>query len=982
MAEENMRGRLWRGGLFAKTGPLHLYAPASVLTPSSNSKFNITFAVRILFSIFVAKDLFMEEKKLFLLDAYALIYRAYYALVRSPRVTSAGFNTSAIFGFCNTLDEVLRKENPGYIAVCFDPKGGHTFRHEDYPEYKAGRDKQPEDITLALPYIRRILDAYRIPAIEVERYEADDIIGTLSVMAAREGFTTYMMTPDKDYGQLVTDHTLMYRPALRGQGFEIRGPKEVCERYGISSPAQVIDLLALEGDASDNVPGCPGVGEKTAAKLIAEFGSVENLLASTDRLKGKLKQNIEEHADQIRHSKELVTICTNVPLPEGVSPEACVRREPDIEALRGIFNELEFKTMAARLGAPAREAAPVATAEPKGDGMGSLFDFSEVSGNDGIAVTTMETPAEAVILTRADELAQYLSAAISAGHVGIAVYARGANAMEAEPEGIALAYMDGDVARPVYMRADFPGLATLLEPLLAHQDVTLVGEDIKRYMLLLRRMGAPMQGAGYFDTSVAHYVLSPEMKHDLPTLAQALLNYQTLDYGQSATERKKDLPLSTPEAAALYGEKAVVALRLAPVLEEEIRRREQYDLLTDIEFPLIPVLATMEWNGVRVDPSVLARMSVDMTRRLSELEQEAYALAGHPFNVSSPMQVGQVLFEELQIDPKARKTKRGAWSTTEEILEKYSRTHPLVQLILDIRGLRKLLATYIDALPQLIGPDGRIHTTLNQTVTATGRISSTNPNLQNIPIRTPEGREIRRAFVASPGNVILSADYSQIELRLMAHLSADPAMVEAFRSGQDIHRATAAKIYGVPLDQVTDDQRRHAKTANFGIIYGISAFGLSERLGIPRADAKALITGYMNTYPDVAAYMQRAIEGARQTGAVTTVMNRKRFLPDINSRNAVVRGYAERNAVNAPIQGSAADIIKRAMIDVHAAMQEAGLKSMMILQIHDELLFDVVPDELPALQAMVTEKMSAALPGITVPLEVSSGVADNWLDAH
>lgn len=909
----------------------------------------------------------MDEKKLFLLDAYALIYRAYYALMRSPRMTSHGLNTSAIFGFVNTLEEVLRKENPGYIAVCFDPPGGHTFRHDAYPEYKAQRDKQPEDITAAIPYIKRILDAYRIPVVEIPDFEADDVIGTLSRMADREGFTTYMMTPDKDYGQLVTDRVLMYRPSLKGQGFEIRGPHEVCERYGIQSPRQVIDLLALEGDASDNIPGCPGVGEKTAAKLIAQWGSVENLLDHVSELKGALKTKIADNADKIRFSKFLVTIKTDVP---GVpTPDRLLRQEPDVDRLVSLFNELEFKTLVSRLQARVPASA--------NDRQASLFDDAPQPDTDtpsgfeasGISTITLDTPAG---------VAHFIGSLPRRGHIGLCVDAAGESAMSAAVYGLAIVHDDTAAYIPLPpFDSEAREFTVLLEPLFANPDIIPVSHDIKRDMVLLRRMGIGWS-ARHLDTSVAHYLLSPEMKHDLPTVALSVLGYKTLDYDLTATERKKPRRLPADEVA----ERAAIALRLRQPLTDMLERQDLLNLFTTIENPFIPVLADMEWQGVRIDVRELQAMSRRLTERMLMLEQQAYDLAGTSFNISSPMQVGEVLFERLKIDPDAKRTKRGQWSTTEEILEKYAKAHPIVSLILDIRGLKKLLATYVDALPTLINPrTGKIHTTFNQIVTATGRISSTNPNLQNIPVRTDEGREIRRAFIADPGDLIMSADYSQIELRLIADISGDPGMVGAFNDGEDIHRATAAKIYHTPLADVTDDQRRHAKTANFGIIYGISAFGLSERLGIPRAEAKQLIEGYLASYPEVRRYMDDSVTRAREKGYVTTIHGRKRFLPDISSRNASLRGYAERNAINAPLQGSAADIIKIAMIDIAREIKSRGLRSRMIMQVHDELIFNVVPDELDIMMKMVSDLMEHAYSG-RVALEVSAGVGANWLEAH
>ena len=911
----------------------------------------------------------MEEKKLFLLDAYALIYRAYYALMRSPRFTAGGLNTSAIFGFCNTLDDVLKKENPGYIAVCFDPAGGHTFRHEQYAEYKAGRDKQPEDITLSIPYIKRILEAYRIPAIEVPGFEADDVIGTLSRMAQEADFTTYMMTPDKDYGQLVTDRVFMYRPALKGQGFEIRGPQQVCERYGISSPRQVIDLLALEGDASDNVPGCPGVGEKTAAKLIAQFGSVENMLEHTDQIKGALQAKIVDNEALIRMSKELVTIITDAPVD--IKIDELRRTEPDIDALREIYKELEFKTFLTKLGGEAPAPPKVEAGAQL-----SLFDFSEETPALPLDVTfdirELSTP---------EEVVPFMDKVLKYSTVGMAINSLGAEAMTAEIAGIAFAVETGGKTESAYIRLDAESraeLATLIEPLFSKKGVTIVNDDIKRSMLILKRLGIEWTGPEWFDTAVAHYLVAPEGKHDTPTLSMNLLNFRSYGYDLSPAERKH-FPL---DGAAVLCETASLMLKLKPVLEREVEQRGQTALMREIEFPLVSVLASMEWEGARIDVAELNRLGKQLTERINALEKEAYAIAGHAFNASSPAQVGQVLFEEMGIDPKAKRTKGGAYSTAEDVLEKYAKTVPLVQIILDIRGLKKLLATYVEALPKLINPKtGKLHTTYNQTVTATGRISSTNPNLQNIPIRTADGRDIRRAFIPDEGDLMLSADYSQIELRLMADMSADAAMTEAFLSGEDIHRATAAKIYHLPLEEVTDTQRRNAKTANFGIIYGISAFGLSERLGISRTEAKELIEGYLTTYPDVAKYMQTSIERAREHGYVTTILGRRRYLPDINSRSNTVRGYAERNAINAPLQGSAADIIKRAMIDVDAEIRRRGLKSRMILQVHDELVFNVKPDELETLKEIVVSKMEGAYKG-SIPMEVAAGVGQNWLEAH
>ena len=918
-------------------------------------------------------------KKLFLLDAYALIYRAYYAMMRSPRRTTDGLNTSAIFGFSNTLDDILRKENPDHIAVCFDPPGGHTFRHDAYPEYKAQREKQPEDITVAIPYIKELLAAYRIPVVEIEGFEADDVIGTLSRVAEAEGYMTYMMTPDKDYGQLVTDRVLQYRPALGGKGFEVRGPKEVCERYGISSPRQVIDLLALEGDASDNIPGCPGVGEKSAVKLIAQFGSVEEAIARASEIKGALGRKVADGAEQILFSKFLVTIKTDVPL-DGLKIDDFARREPDTDALRRLYTRLEFRSLLKRLAEDTGAVSEPVPA-PAADGQLSLFDMEpEVSLSAAPAAGQM--PAYTPVLIDGTADLEAFVAGCAGGENAVAFNTDGEGPMTARLFGLAIARHDGAAAYVAL--SDFaPERAEMMAALksLFRGGDTVCCHDVKSGMLLLRREGVEWS-APWFSTSVGRYLLNAESGNELADAVFRYLHIEMSDYSMSATERRK-LRFETPEAAlAPLCERAVAVRVLAPELRRLIEADGLTGLLRDIELPFIPVLASMEWEGVRVDPRVLAEISARLHERLAGLEAEAARLAGGPFNVASPMQVGEVLFERLKIDPSAKRTKRGAWSTTEEELTKYVKKHPIVGMILDIRGLRKLLATYVDALPRLVLPrDGKIHSTFNQTVTATGRISSTNPNLQNIPIRTDEGREIRRAFVPDPGCVMLSADYSQIELRLMADMSGDKEMVQAFLDGEDIHRATAAKIFGVPIAEVSDAQRRAAKTANFGIIYGISAFGLSERLAIPRAEAKELIDGYMRTYPGVKQYIEDSISRAREQGYVATQHGRKRYLPDINSRNATVRGFAERNAVNAPLQGTAADIIKIAMIAIDAEIRRLGLRSRMILQVHDELIFNVYPDELAVLQPMVERCMTAAHHG-RVPLEVGAGVAANWLEAH
>lgn len=934
----------------------------------------------------------MDEKRLFLLDAYALIYRAYYALMRNPRITSKGLNTSAIFGFCNTLDEILRKENPSHIAVCFDP-AGPTFRHEKYPEYKAGREKQPEDITIAVPYIKDIIRAWNIPVIEREGFEADDVIGTLSRLAEKEGFVTYMMTPDKDYGQLVTEKVFMYRPSLRGEGFEIRGPEQVCDRYGIESPVQVIDLLALEGDASDNIPGCPGVGEKTAARLIKEFGSVENLLDNVDKLKGALKAKVENNADQIRFSKYLATIRTDVPLGE-LTIDSLIRRPADIEKLLGIYKKLEFRTFMKRLtGATSqsesrKEDEIKVSNEPRSMSTKfseSLFDIPEET-------IFQATPKESVVsqqptyilLETPEEIAKTISDVMKMPLVGICMDICAENPINSQWRGIAIAT---EPTKAFYIpfpteRKASESIKAIIEPLFGgdQSSPVLVSHDVKRdYIVCL--CNSILLTSRFFDTALAHYLLEPEMKHTPESLAARYLHYEMSEESTLVSVQKKRTTLRKEQVMKAVCELADIALRLHEKFVPLIEKEGLAPLYNEIELPLAKVLGDMEFSGVRIDIHELHVLSQKYTSRLRQLEQQVYDLAGGPFNVSSPMQVGEVLFERLKIDPMAKRTKRGAYSTTEEILEKYRADNPIVDLILQIRGLKKLLTTYIDALPTMVNPStGKIHTSFNQTVTATGRISSTNPNLQNIPVRSDDGKEIRRAFIADPGCLIMSADYSQIELRLIADFSGDPDMVDAFLKGDDIHRRTAAKIYHEKLEDVTDNQRRNAKTANFGIIYGISAFGLSERLGIPRSEAKELINGYFNSYPSIREYIDKAIEGARSKGYVSTFKGRKRLLPDINSRNAVVRNFAERNAVNAPLQGSAADIIKIAMVEIQDIIRSEGLRSRMIMQVHDELIFNVVPEELEHLRELVVKHMRNAYNG-RVPLEVSVGVGPNWLEA-
>lgn len=931
----------------------------------------------------------MNEKRLFLLDAYALIFRAYYALIRVPRVTSQGFNTSAVFGFVNTLEELLRKENPTHVAVCFDPQGP-TFRHEAYEDYKGEREATPEDIKLSIPYIKRIVEAYRIPIIEVPGFEADDVIGTMALRAQAEGFTTFMMTPDKDFAQLVSPHIFQYKPSYRGQDFEVRGVREVCERYGIERTSQVIDLLALMGDKVDNIPGCPGVGEKTAIKLIGEFGSVENLIAGADRLKGAIKKKVEENAEQIVFSKYLATIRTDVPLE--VSASDLERRDADAEALSALFDELEFRQLKERvmrrIGARDTHAGADAV-------QGSLFDMDEKDAG-GEAPTV---PPPSSIESQPHEYRQLDSEAAwtemedavgKAGCVALDVVAPGEGDMSAPALYAAVATGEG---RAYCVVCPDAAQSRRLLDIMALPQTRVVCHDIKRAYVALRNAalsdgGAePVRPACYFDVSLAHYLLQPDQRHDLPLMASHYLNRAMLDPdallppGRSSVARRF-AEMSAEAAVEFACERADMALRLYPVLSDALERQDMVKLFEEIEQPLAMVLADMEITGVCVDVDALGDAARQINARIENLEKEIWDMAGEEFNIGSPGRVGEILFDKLKLDPKAKKLKSGRYSTNEEVLEKIAHLNPIVGRILDYRRLRKLVNTYLTALPENIDPrTGRIHTTYNQTVTATGRISSSDPNLQNIPVRQGDGREIRRAFTASPGRLFLSADYSQIELRLVADFADDEVMLQAFRDGTDIHAVTAARIFHKDVADVTPDERRKAKTANFGILYGISAFGLANRLNISRSEAKELIDSYFAMFPSIRRYMNESIEHAREQGYVATIHNRRRILPDISSRNPVVRGYAERNAINAPIQGSAADIIKIAMVAIDREMRERRMQSRMIMQVHDELNFDVVPDELPQMQELVERQMRQAYSG-RVPLTAEAGVGPDWLTAH
>ncbi len=922
-------------------------------------------------------------EKLFLLDAYALIYRAYYALIKSPRINSKGFNTSAILGFVNTLEDVLKKENPTHIGIAFDPTGP-TFRHEAYPEYKAQREETPEVIRLSVPIIKDIIRAYRIPILEVPGYEADDVIGTLATEAGKRGITTYMMTPDKDYGQLVGENVFMYRPRHNDKAFEVMGVEEVKNKYAIQSPLQVIDLLGLMGDASDNIPGCPGVGEKTAQKLIAQFGNIENLLAHTDQLKGALRTKVEENRKQIEFSRFLATIKTDVPLP--LDMDALKRESPDEEELRKIFQELEFRTLLERIFKEKPKETPAAT-----PGQGDLFGFftpETTSEPEKTNLATLHTlNCNYQLVDNEEKLSQLLQNIVTQSVLSLDTETTSTDPIRAELVGMSFSYAENQAFYvPVPAdRSEAQKIVDLFRPVFENREIMKVGQNIKYDMLVLANYGVQLQGP-LFDTMVAHYVLQPELRHNMDYLAEIYLNYQTIHIEELIGPKGKnqgnmrDLP---PASVYEYAcEDADVTLKLKNKLEKELDENNVRKLFEEIEMPLIPVLAYMERNGVRIDTEALKETSRHFTLRMKQIEEEVYQLAGTEFNIASPKQVGEVLFDRLKIVEKAKKTKTGQYVTSEEVLESLRGKHEVVEKILEHRGLKKLLGTYIDALPQLINPEtGRIHTSFNQTVTATGRLSSSNPNLQNIPIRNEDGKEIRKAFIPDDGCIFFSADYSQIELRIMAHLSGDPHMIEAFQKGQDIHAATASKIYKVPLEEVTREQRSKAKTANFGIIYGISVFGLAERLNVDRKEAKELIDGYFENYPHVKEYMDESIRIARERGYIETIFKRKRYLPDINSRNAVVRGYAERNAINAPIQGSAADIIKVAMVRIYQRFLKERIQSKMILQVHDELNFSVLPEEQEKVKQIVIEEMESAYK-MKAPLLADSGWGQNWLEAH
>lgn len=921
--------------------------------------------------------------KLFLIDAYALIYRSYYAFIKNPRINSKGVNTSAVFGFINTLEDVLKREQPTHIAVAFDPKGP-TFRHEAFEQYKAQREETPEVIRQSVPVIKEIIQAYHIPILEVPYYEADDVIGTVAKQAAANGFEVYMMTPDKDYGQLVADHIYMYRPKFGGD-YEVLGVSEVLEKYQLQSTEQVIDLLGLMGDTADNIPGCPGVGEKTAQKLLAEFGSIENLLANTDKLKGAQKKKVEENVEQIRFSKFLATIKTDVPIT--FDAELCKRVAPDEDRLVELYTELEFKTFINRLKGESSVAS--SSKEPKAAVQYDLFATEPVVESEVSSLADINTmPHSYYLADTAEKQIALCEQLLQEKSFAFDTETEGLDPLTAGLVGMSFAIREQEawyVPVPAN-REEATDIVLRLAPALQHPEIEKVGQNIKFDILALRKYGVRVKGP-LFDTMLAHYLLNPELRHGMDYLAETYLKYKTVPIedliGPKGKKQASMRTVPIEQIKEYAAEDADVTLRLKHYFAPLLKQEGLESLFFEMEMPLIYVLAEMEATGVKLDTNALKQSSEVLSQQLSTLEDSIYDLAGQSFNINSTKQVGEILFDKLKLDEKAKKTKTGGYSTSEEVLEKIRGKHPIVDKLLEYRGIKKLLSTYIDALPALIHPEtGKIHTSFNQAVTATGRLSSTKPNLQNIPVRDELGREIRKAFIADDDDCIFfSADYSQIELRLMAHLSNDPHMVEAFCSGADIHAATAAKIYGIPVEEVTSDMRRKAKTANFGIIYGISVFGLAERLSIPRAESKELIDGYFQTYPRIKEYMEESIRVAKEKGYVETLFKRKRFLPDINSHNAIVRGYAERNAINAPIQGSAADIIKLAMIRIHQRFEAEHLKSRMILQVHDELNFNVRKEEFDRVKEIVLDCMEHVLQ-LRVPLIADCGEGKNWLEAH
>jgi DNA polymerase-1 len=919
--------------------------------------------------------------KIFLLDAYALIYRSYYAFIKNPRMNSKGQNTSAIMGFLNTLNEVLTKEHPTHIGVAFDPHGP-TFRSEAFPAYKAQREETPEDIRKAVPIIKELLKAYRIPVLQVDGFEADDVIGTLATKAGEQGIDCYMLTPDKDYGQLVNDHVFIYRPR-HGGGYETMGEREVREKYGIPSSKSVIDLLALMGDSADNFPGCPGVGEKTAVKLINEFGSIDQLLANSSQIKGKLREKIEEHQEDIKMSYFLATIKTDVPI--ALDLESLKVVEPNEEELGRLLTDLEMKSYADRVLKKSQK--------PKTPVNGQLDLFAEFPPDgadlfENSSFETLKTTAHNYkLVENQEDLEKLRDYFLTNKILSLDTETTSTSAIDAELVGLSFAvkefeafYVPIPPKREVAMQ-----IVNIFKEVYENENILKIGQNLKYDLEVLRNYDIHLAGP-MWDTMIAHYLIQPELRHNMDYMAEIYLNYKTIHIdeliGPRGKNQKSMRELSPAEVYEYAAEDADITLRLKNKLEPELKKFDCDKLFYEIEMPLMPVLAEMEMNGVCLDTVSLAETSKQFTNRMNEIEARIYELAGETFNIASPKQVGEILFEKLKIVEKAKKTKTGQYVTSEEVLQQLRNKHEIVADILEHRGLKKLIGTYIDALPKLINPTtGHIHTSFNQTITATGRLSSSDPNLQNIPIRGEDGKEIRKAFIPEPGCLFFSADYSQIELRVMAHLSQDPHMIEVFREGKDLHAATAANIYKKDITEVTRDERTKSKRANFGIIYGITVFGLAERLDISRDEAKMLIDGYFTTFPEVHDYMEKSKEVAREKGYVTTLFGRRRYLPDINSHNATVRGFAERNAINAPIQGTAADIIKVAMIRIHNRFKTEGIRSKMILQVHDELNFSVYPEEKERVEKIVLEEMQQAIE-LTVPLVADSGFGQNWLEAH
>ncbi len=942
-----------------------------------------------------------NDRRLYLLDAYALIFRSYYAFIRNPRVTSRGMNTSAIFGFLLTLEDLLSKQRPTHIAVVFDPPGP-TFRSELYPAYKANRDATPEDIRIAVPYIKRLLAAFRIPVIEVPGFEADDVIGTLSRKAAEQGYRAFMMTPDKDFAQLVTDNVLMYRPGRSGGEAEIWGREEIIREYGVA-PENITDLLGLMGDASDNIPGAPGIGPKTACKLISEHGAIERLLENTSALQGRQKDIIEQNREQILLSKRLATIEQNVPVE--FRHEELHRQEVDTDALRKLYEELEFRTMASKLAASgaqqtsrtdllshpqddttARDSASVAARPQPGEAQGSLFgEISSPAENTKANINT--TPHNYTLIETKEEAARLATELSLLTDFCFDTETNSLDPLNAQLVSISFSWKRGS-GTMLWLPPEKDEALKLLEPLrpvLENEKIRKTGQNLKFDIQVLAGYGISVRGP-LFDTMLAHYLLEPDMRHNMDLLSAQYLGYEPVHIeeliGERGPRQKTMRDVDKVKVREYAVEDADVTWQLMKIFEPMLRKQELDTLASDIEMPLIRVLAAMERTGVLLDETVLKNYAVTLRENIIRLEQEIYTFAGHEFNISSPKQLGDILFVRLRLDDNARLTKTKQYRTDEEVLQRLTGRHPIIEKVLEYRGLKKLLSTYVEALPLLVDPGtGRIHTTYNQAVASTGRLSSTNPNLQNIPVRDSEGREIRKAFIPAGGKIFLSADYSQIELRLMAHLSGDSAMIADFLSGHDIHSATASKIFGVPVTDVTREMRARAKTANFGIIYGISAFGLSERLTIGRKEAKELIDGYFSSYPGVKAYMDESIRRARELGYVTTMFGRRRYLPDIHSRNQVVRGNAERNAINAPLQGSAADIIKIAMVRIASRLEREMPGAKMILQVHDELIFEVDEEYVEKLARLVREEMKGAAQ-LSVPLEVDTGTGYNWLEAH